>query len=507
MKYLILVSLLISTSIAMSQNNIVFASATELAERIKSGKVTSYEVVTAFYNQIEKYNKTYNAIVTLDKEDALKRAKEADLAMSKGENWGKLHGVPITIKDNYKTKGILTTSGYLPLKNNFPTENAEIVKLLLAQGAIIIGKTNLSVLAMDMQADNPIFGKTNNPWDTTRTSGGSSGGCASALATGMTPLSFGNDLAGSIRIPSAYCGVYGFKPTYGVVSLQGIQTDPAENVNGIRTMACAGPLARSIDDLELALSIIAQPTESFKRLVSLVKDNDTIDIKKLKIAWTDEFGGVPVDDEIKAKINNYIARLKEAGAQVTKVVPPIDFNKVWQTWGSFVGMQGGYKTSNFARSFGEFFTKSVLKDVPMHQNIVKPMSVKKYMIASNYQDSVITQLENFLDGYDAWICPVSATMAFNHHAPSKSYGTFSVYNNPLRVNGKPLHYYMATQAYTTPFNLTESPVLAMPIGLSSTNLPIGIQVVGKRYADYRLLKVGKVLNNYSDKINYPLLTK
>ena len=488
----------------MSQNNIVFATASELAESIKSRKLSSYEVTLAFYNQIEKYNKTYNAVITLDKDAALKRAREADLAISKGENWGKLHGVPITIKDNYKTKGILTTSGYLPLKNNIPTENAEIVKLLLAQGAIIIGKTNLSVLAMDMQANNPIFGKTNNPWDTTRTSGGSSGGCASALATGMTPLSFGNDLAGSIRIPSAYCGVYGFKPTYGVVSLQGIQTDPSENVNGIRTMACAGPLARNIDDLELALSVIAQPTDKFKRLVPLVKDNDTIDINNLKIAWTDEFGGVPVDDEIKFKIQQYVARLKEAGAQVTKVVPPIDFYKVWQTWGSFVGMQGGYKSSNFARSFGAFFTKSVLKDVPMHQNIVKPMSVEKYMIASNYQDSVITQLEDFLDGYDAWICPVSATMAFKHHAPSKTYGTFSVYNNPLIVNNKPLHYYMATQAYTTPFNLTESPVLAMPIGLNSTNLPIGIQVIGKRYSDYRLLKVGKVLNNYIEKINYQL---
>jgi len=399
---------------------------------------------------------------------------------------------------------MLTTSGYLPLKNNVPTEDAEIVKLLLAEGAIIIGKTNLSVLAMDMQADNPIFGKTNNPWDSTKTSGGSSGGCATALATGMTALSFGNDLAGSIRLPSSFCGVYGFKPTYGVVSLQGIQTDPAENVNGIRTMACGGPLARSIDDLELALSIIAQPTDNFKRLVPLENNMDTIDIKKLKIAWTDEFGGVPVDDEIKAKINVYVARLQKAGAQVTKVVPPLDFYKMWQTWGSFVGMQGGYKSSNFARSFGEFFTKSVLKDVPMHQNIVKPMSVEKYMIASNYQDSVITQLESFLDDYDAWICPVSATMAFDHHAPSKSYGTFSVYNNPLIINNKPLHYYMATQAYTTPFSLTDSPVLAMPIGLSSQKLPIGIQLIGKRFSDYRLLKVGKVLTSYTDKFDFPL---
>ncbi len=216
----------------MDQNKILFSSATELADNIRSGKLISYEVVAAFLEQIEKYNVTYNAVVTLNKTEALKRAQEADIALSKGVIWGKLHGVPITIKDNFRTKGILTTADYKPLKNNIPQNDAEIVKLLQAEGAIIIGKTNLSVLAMDMQANNPIFGKTNNPWNITKTSGGSSGGCAAALATGMTPLSFGNDLAGSIRLPASYCGVYGFKPSFGVVSLEGIQTDPDENLNG-----------------------------------------------------------------------------------------------------------------------------------------------------------------------------------------------------------------------------------------------------------------------------------
>ena len=216
----------------MDQNKILFSSATELADNIRSGKLISYEVVAAFLEQIEKYNVSYNAVVTLNKTEALKRAQEADIALSKGVIWGKLHGVPITIKDNFRTKGILTTADYKPLKNNIPQNDAEIVKLLQAEGAIIIGKTNLSVLAMDMQANNPIFGKTNNPWNITKTSGGSSGGCAAALATGMTPLSFGNDLAGSIRLPASYCGVYGFKPSFGVVSLEGIQTDPDENLNG-----------------------------------------------------------------------------------------------------------------------------------------------------------------------------------------------------------------------------------------------------------------------------------
>jgi amidase len=488
----------------MGQNTILFSSATELAQSIRSGKLTSYEVVTAYFEQIEKYNHTYNAVVTLNKTEALKRAKEADIALSKGEIWGKLHGVPITIKDNYRTKGLRTTSGYKPLTNNVPDTDAEIVKLLISEGAIIIGKTNLSVLAMDMQSDNRIFGKTNNPWDTTKTSGGSSGGCATAVATGMTPLSIGNDLAGSIRIPASYCGVYGFKPSFGVVSLHGIQTDPKEKVNGLKSLAVAGPLARTIEDLELAMSIIAQTTEEDRRLVPLTKNIDAIDIKNLKVAWTDEFGGVPVDNEMKLKIQEYISKLEKAGATVVKVTPEINFNLAWKTWGSFVGMQGGYNTSNFLKLLGSPFIKGVLKNVPMHQNVVKPTSVEKYMIATNIQDTLMNSMENFLNVYDVFICPVSAVTAFNHHAPSKSLGNFNIYNTSLKVNSVDIHYYMATQAYTTPFTLTESPVLALPIGLSGQQLPIGIQVVGKRYEDFKLLQIGKILNQYIDRIAYPL---
>ena len=503
-RILIILFLTLLSGKIMAQHSIAFSSATELAEKIRTGELSSFDIVSAFLKQIEDQNGTYNAIVLIDNEKALDRARQADLALSKGEQWGKLHGVPITIKGNYRTKGLRTTAGYKPLENNVPDHDAEIVKLLKAEGAIIIGKTNLSVLAMDMQSDNPIFGKTNNPWDTTKTSGGSSGGCATALATGMTPLSFGNDLAGSIRLPSAYCGVYGFKPSFGAVSLQGIQTDPAEKVNGLKSLAVAGPLARNIDDLELAMSIIAQTTDEDRRLIPLIKNTDAIDIKKLKIAWADEFGGVPVANEIKLKIQEYIAKLEKAGATVVKITPDIDFYLAWKTWGSFVGMQGGYNTSNFTKWLGLPFTKGVLKNIPMHQNVVKPNSVEKYMEALNIQDKMINIMENFLNVYDVFICPVSAVTAFDHHAPSKTYGIVSFYNTPLKVDSADIHYYMATQAYTTPFTLTESPVLALPIGLSGQQLPIGIQLVGKRYEDLKLLQIGKVLNKYLDRIEYPL---
>lgn len=484
--------------------NIEFYSATELAKGIREGKFTSYEVVSAYIEQIEQYNKSINAIVFLNKEDALDKAKRADEAIANGIIWGKLHGVPVTIKDNYKTKNLPTTAGYLPLKDYIPTEDAEIVKLLLDEGAIILGKTNLSVLAMDMQANNPLFGKTNNPWDTTGTSGGSSGGCAAALASGMTPLSFGNDLAGSIRLPAAYCGVYGFKPTYGITSMIGVQTDPKDKVNGIRAIAVAGPLARSIDDLVLALDIIAHESDNDRRIVPLSREVNPIKLNDLKIAWIDEFGNIDVDNEIREHIQKYVQKLSDAGAEVTKIHPDLDFYKVWNTWGSFVGMQGAYYRSNFARFIGTFFTKKVLKDVPMHQNIVKSISVEKYMEALEYQDSVINIMETFLNEYDVFVCPVSSVKAFKHHRPSKSYGTFNVYNEPLYVNGNPVHYYMATQAYTIPFALSESPVLTMPVALSEDGLPISIQIVGKRFYDFKLLKIAKELNNYINDFSFPL---
>lgn len=489
----------------MAQNNILSFSATELAEKIRNKEYTSFEIVSAFIHQIETHNKTYNAIVLLNKEEALKQAKLADIAVQNGDKLGKLHGVPITIKDNFQTKGMITTSGYEPLKNNIPDKDAEIVKLLKKEGAIIIGKTNLSVLAMDMQADNPIFGKTNNPWDITKTSGGSSGGCAVSLATGMSPLSFGNDLAGSLRIPAAYCGVYSFKPTFGVVSLKGIQIDPKEPVNGLNTLAVAGPLAKNIDDLVLSLEIIAHNTLTDKNIIPINRNNEKIDIKKLKIAWSDEFGGVPVDNEIKLAIKEYVTKLEKAGATVVKITPPIDFNRAWKTWGSLVGMQGGYTTSNFVKWLGLPFTKGILKEVPMHQNIIKPTSVEKYMEALNEQDKLITQMDNFLDSFDVFICPVSSVTAFKHHQPTKKYGNFNIYNTPLKVNGQPIHYYMATQAYTTPFTLTENPVLTIPITRSKNSLPIGVQIIGKRFDDFKLLDIGKTIDEFHPNITYPII--
>lgn len=488
------------------KSSLNFLPATTLAEMIRAGDTTSRQVVEACFAQIGKQNPTYNAIVTLHEAEALAQADQADHARRDGKPCGPLHGVPITIKDTYRVKGSRTTAGYLPLKDHIPETDAVAVQLLKEAGAIIVGRTNTPTLAMDMQTDNPVFGKTNNPWDVTRTSAGSSGGCATALATGMTSLSLGSDLAGSIRLPASFCGVYGLKPTHGVVSFEGHIVPLPGEINGYRTLAVAGPLARSIDDLALALDVLTQPTSQDRNVAPLLADKGgNVDIAKLNIAWTDNFGGVPVSAEIKDKLHAYVKTLARAGATVHKLEPQgLDYNEIWETWGSFVGAQGNYDMSNVKRAIGHLFSKGTLKNLPMQRKIVGPTSVKKLMQAFELQSRYITKMDNFLSEYDAWLCPVSATTAFKHHAHSKMLGDFKIYDTPLQVDGADIPYYVATQSYTTIFSTTNSPVVSMPIGLGQSGLPVNIQVAGKRYSDRRLLTVAKVLDSYSDKFQYPL---
>ena len=224
-------------------------TATQLAAAIREGRTSSVEVMEAHLAEIAARNPALNAIITLDEEGALSRAREADAALARGEVWGPLHGVPMTLKDGHSTSGMRTTAGYAPLAEYVPEQDGTVAARLKGAGAIIMGKTNVSELLMDIQASNPIFGRTSNPYDPTRTSGGSSGGAAAALAAHMTPLEIGSDFAGSIRIPAHFCGVYALKPTEHRVSMYGHIPDLPGSIRSQRFMWSIGPLARSLEDL------------------------------------------------------------------------------------------------------------------------------------------------------------------------------------------------------------------------------------------------------------------
>src|SRR5690242_14284076 len=232
---------------------LAFASAKTLASAIRRGKITSAALLNLYLDRIERYNPKLNAIIAMDVEAARKRARQADAALRKGTLWGPLHGVPMTIKESFDVAGLPTTWGLPEFKNHRAERNALAVQRYIDAGAIVFGKTNVPTLLADWQTFNEIYGTTNNPWDVTRVPGGSSGGAAAALAAGLTGLETGSDIGASIRDPAHYCGVYGHKPTYGICATNG-QALPGKVA--AQDIAVIGPLARSADDLELALKII-----------------------------------------------------------------------------------------------------------------------------------------------------------------------------------------------------------------------------------------------------------
>jgi amidase len=479
----------------LSVHEITSMDATELSGRIRAREISSVAVVVAYLDTILRENPAYNAVVTLNAEAALKRAEEADDALDRGQLWGPLHGVPFTLKDTYSSAGVTTTAGYPPLSEYVPDEDAVVLQRMLEAGAILLGKSNTPILAMDMQTTNDVFGTTNNAIDPTRTAGGSSGGAAVAIARGMTPVELGSDVGGSLRVPAAFNGVYGFRPTYGLVSMTGHIPPLPGATNGIRGMAVAGPLARSARDLELVFDIISGPGPGDRRVSPVPGAPEvTTEVSSLRIAWATELGGVPVSAEIASAIETFADAIKATGAKMERADPAgFPYELAWETWGAILGSQGGYERSNFARSIGSFFARSSVADSPMQRRIVGPITVHSYMESQEVQDELMDRLDGFLSEYDAWIVPVSSTVAFPHMAASRRFGDYSIYNEPIVVDGADLPYYVATQSYATIFTVTESPVVTLPIGQGAGGMPIGVQVVGRRFSDYHLLAVARAL--------------
>ncbi|MEO0933192.1 MAG: amidase, partial [Cyanobacteria bacterium J06641_2] len=314
-------------------NELVFKPAYQLAQMIKEREVSSVEVLEAYLNQISQYNSQLNAVCTLN-DKALETAKQADEALAKGENWGLLHGVPMTIKDTFETANLLTTAGYEALRNYIPTEDATAVKRLRQAGAIIIGKTTPSQLAGDYQGINDIFPRVNNPWNIKYTPGGSSSGAAAAILAGFSSLELCSDNGGSIRHPAHFCGIYGLKPTDRRVPTTGHIGDTTDmDVRSIRQMFTVGGLARSVKDLELCIKIIAGADSRQSDIPPVPLDEvEDIDLENLKIAWTDELSLYPVAREIKSTMQSVRDKLVDARVNVESWIPQFDFAKAWEVF-------------------------------------------------------------------------------------------------------------------------------------------------------------------------------
>lgn len=464
-------------------SNILFTTAQELAISIRQGQVSATEVLEAHLTQIARYNHQLNAIVTLDEERARARAKEADKALARGEVWGPLHGVPITIKDALETAGLRTTGGFPPLADYVPAQDASAVARMRAAGAIILGKTNVPVLSADYRADNPIFGRTNNPWDLRRTPGGSTGGGAASLAAGLTALEIGSDLACSLRLPAHYCGVCALKPTEHRVPITGHIPEPPRVARGARHMQTVGPLARSVEDLRLALHLIAGPDgyESEVPPVPLAEARDR-PLNTRGFAWTDDFGGVPITNETRVALRALVEELQRSGCQIEQRAPDaFDFTTAWETYGEILLAERAATAPERAAERVAAIGAQPDSPVALYRGLARGAwaTMQQYTESLTRRDALITALEKFLGRWDAFLCPVSVGPAIEH----------TPFGTPISVEGEEVPYLVAGMAYACPFNLTGHPVVVLPLVLSTDGLPIGVQIVGRRWGEMELLAI------------------
>ncbi|HUJ09061.1 MAG TPA: amidase [Verrucomicrobiae bacterium] len=476
----------------------IFATAHELATAIRERQISASGVLEAHLAQIARHNATLNAIVTLNEEPARKRAREADAALARGEVWGPLHGVPVTIKDSFATAGLRTTSGYPPLADYIPAEDATVVARLKAAGAIVLGKTNLPVLVQGFQSDNPIFGRTNNPWDLTRTPGGSTGGGAAALASGMSPLEIGSDYGGSVRIPAHYCGLFSIKPTERRVPLTGHIPELPGQPRSVRHVATPGPLARSVEDLKIALQLIAGPDlqqpdippVSFPFLLRPP-------LTELRIAWSDSFGGLPITRDTRAAMHGLLARLDEDGCAVEQCTPDgFDFPGLWETYGELRQCEiGSAMTPELEAECAANFGVSPTSEDPEMRGMARRLNatLKQYAETLTTRDAYVATAERFLASWDVFVCPVTVGPAFPHCAP----GT------PIDVDDQKVPYRLGGTGYTSPFNLTGNPSVVIPLTRSQEGLPIGVQLVGPRWSDMKLLAIAEAIVEFTGPFQRP----
>jgi amidase len=472
-------------------------SASEAATAVRARTVSSRELVETLLTRIVRCNRTLNAIVTVDADGARRQATAADEALALGRPVGPLHGIPMTIKDSFETAGLCTTAGFPPFARRVPANDALTVARLRQAGAIIVGKTNLPTLASGIQSDNPIFGRTNNPWDLARTPGGSSGGAAAAVAAGLSYLELGSDIGGSIRIPAHFCGVYGLKTTAGRVPGKGHLNSPKPLVipagwEPLLQLAAFGPLARSVEDLALALRVLSG-TESPPLKAATPKPTG-----ELRLAWTDDFGGTPLDTASRQRLHALVAGLEQAGCHMEQQPADLEYDEAWYVAGVCLGTINTLFQPALSRQLRQW-AAPVLSRVGTHHPLTRGLYAglaldgRRVREALARRDRLIEQLERFLGAWDAWLCPVFPTPAFTHRSMRA----------PIEVDGEPLAQRQANLLHSVIFNLTGHPVVSMPIGTNDAALPVGIQVVGRRWGEMELLAVASQIDRVVDGYRRP----
>lgn len=477
---------------------------TELAEGVRTGRFTSVAITEHFIERIERLNPTLNAVVVFRPDQAREQARLADEAIARGEDaLGPLHGVPMTVKETWEIAGWPTTAGHDNLRDHVSPRTALAVQRLIDAGAIIIGKTNVPEFAGDLQTYNILYGTTANPWNRALTPGGSSGGAAAALATGMTPLELGSDIGGSIRTPAAFCGVYGLKTTYGVVPLRG-HIPGAPGALARRDIGVAGPLARHPDDLQLALETLAGPdTELADAWQLKLPASDARALADFRVAfWLDD-DYCPVEASARAGVESILALLQEEGCQTDSQARP-EAVTLPDSDNLYYHMLAGVMGGELPEAILEKLQHTALSDAYDYRSRLArgaTQSHAEWLKRDEERAQLQAHWTDFFQHYDLIICPVTNTPPFPHDQSQP------VTERRLNINGHSQPY-MSITVWAGLASIAGLPALTIPISPEKDGTPRAIQVIAPAWHEQRLIQFARLLaaRIHPDGLPWPELT-
>lgn len=453
----------------MPSDDLCYLSAVEMAAAIRAKKLSPVEVTRAMLARIERLNPKLNAYCTMMADEALETARNAEAAVMRGDALGPLHGVPVSIKDLIYVRNVRTTHGSKLFETNITTEDAPSVERLRKAGAVLLGKTNSPEFGFKGVTDNRVFGITRNPWNIALTPGGSSGGASAAVAVGLGPIGLGTDGGGSLRIPASFCNLVGYKASFGRV--------PNYPASGVDSMRHTGPLTRTVADTALAMDVLAGPDERDPgSLPSAPTDYlATLDrgIKGARVAYSPDLGHAQVDPEVARLCHHAARRITEAGALLDEV--ELDWSSPYDCWTVFFYGGIAARVANLMAEKGDQLDPGLR---PIVERGLK-LSAVDYVNALVQRNAFWQRVRLLFEKYDLLVTPTLSVPPFPVGRDRPEW--------PVSKDGSELRW----SPFTFPFNLTGQPAISVPCGWTEAGLPVGLQIVGRRFDDATVLRAAR----------------
>lgn len=462
----------------------LWRSATDLVGLLRDGEVSAVELLDLHLERVAAVNPALNAVVAIDEDGARAQARRSDDARARGEDVGPLGGLPMTLKDVYEVVGMPASCGFAHLADHRPARDADVAARLREAGAVIFGKTNVPEGAGDHQSYNAVYGATLNPWDPTRSPGGSSGGSAAAVASAMTPLEIGSDVGGSIRCPAHFCGVWGHKASYSVVSLRG-HIPPAPGSYRSVEMAVGGPIARDARDLELAMDVVAGPDALDRKGKRWALPQPRPErLEDFRVAVLLEAAGAPVDGAYRRALEAFVDELRDVGTPVTGLErPPVDTQHALDVYFDLLfGLFGGGAPEPIYEAFRALAPDAPADDRSFEARMGRAarLTARAWFARLDDRMRLQEQWEAFFQDVDVLLCPVMATVAFPHDHSGVDHT--AQLHRTVEIDGRPAPY-LANLCWPGLITVANLPATAIPTRQMVDGLPAGIQAVSAYLED------------------------